>query len=259
MSGERIVLGRRKLLVLGAAATVYPACGTNDPYAALGGTDPLPSPGSDAAGSDAGGEGNGSSSAGKSGGSGNGGSTGNGSIGGSGSSTGSTGSSSGASVSGDSSGGSSGSTGGGSGGSSGTTSGSSSGGSGSTSGSSSGGSDAGTCACSTNGILTLSFSQYPALMNVGGSVTLAANGYRDPRCGSSSIIVIQQSAGKYVALSTACTHACCPVSFTGSGFSCPCHGATFDITGKPTNLIASSPLPSLPVCSDSCGVHVTIA
>jgi nitrite reductase/ring-hydroxylating ferredoxin subunit len=258
MSGERSVLGRRKLLVLGAAATVYPACGTGDPYAAFGGPDPAPSPGTDGTGSDAGDEGSSSSGARKSGGS-SGGSTGNGTSGGSGSSSGSTSSGSGASVSGDNSGGSSGSTSGSSSGSSGSTSGSSSGSSGSTSGSSSGGSDAGTCACSTNGILTLSFSQYPALMNVGGSVTLAASGYRDPHCGSSNIIVIQQSAGKYVALSTACTHACCPVSFTGSGFSCPCHGATFDMAGKPTNLIASSPLPSLPVCSDSCGVHVTIA
>jgi Rieske Fe-S protein len=98
-------------------------------------------------------------------------------------------------------------------------------------------------------------------MNVGGSVTLSANGYADPICGQSQIIVIQESAGKYVALSTACTHACCAVSFVSvaSGFRCPCHRATFDITGKPTNAVTSIPLPSLAVCSDSCGVHVTVA
>jgi Rieske Fe-S protein len=86
-----------------------------------------------------------------------------------------------------------------------------------------------------------------------------ANGYSDPNCGKNQIIVICQSQGTYVALSTSCTHACCTVSFTGSGFRCPCHGATFDINGKTTSFIAPANLPSLPVCADSNGVHVTIA
>jgi Rieske Fe-S protein len=90
-------------------------------------------------------------------------------------------------------------------------------------------------------------------------VTLNANGYSDPVCQKSGIIVIQHAAGQFVALSTSCTHACCPVNFDGSGFSCPCHGATFDITGAPTGGPTNVPLASLQVCSDSCGVTVTLA
>jgi Rieske Fe-S protein len=50
------------------------------------------------------------------------------------------------------------------------------------------------------------------------------------------------------------------VSFVSvsSGYRCPCHGATFDVTGKATSFIASRALASLAVCSDSTGVHVTI-
>jgi Rieske Fe-S protein len=77
-------------------------------------------------------------------------------------------------------------------------------------------------------------------------------------CRSSQVIVFQASTGKYTALSTACTHACCSVIFLGFGFVCPCHGATFDPTGKPTNAVTKKPLASLAVCADSTGVYVTI-
>jgi len=114
------------------------------------------------------------------------------------------------------------------------------------------------CSCTASGnSMSLPFSQYPQLKNVGGSVKVSASGYQDPTCGSSKIIVIQASAGKYVALSTACTHACCTVSFSGSGFNCPCHGASFDITGQPTGGPANGPLASLNVCADQCGVTVS--
>jgi Rieske Fe-S protein len=113
--------------------------------------------------------------------------------------------------------------------------------------------------CPTSGTLvSLPFSQYPQLMTVGGSASVNANGYSDPVCGQSGIIVVYESPGKYVALSSSCTHACCQVSFTGTEFHCPCHGATFDLTGQPMNGRASQPLPSLTVCSDATGVHVTM-
>jgi nitrite reductase/ring-hydroxylating ferredoxin subunit len=144
---------------------------------------------------------------------------------------------------------------------------SSGGGSGSGSGSSSGGggdaggcgtsADGGACPCPTGNVVAVPFSEYPQLMTVGGSVMLNVNGYSDPKCGMNAVIVLQASAGKFVALSTSCTHACCPVAFTGSGFKCPCHGATFDMEGNVTSGPATEPLPSLPVTSDSCGVYVT--
>ncbi len=98
-------------------------------------------------------------------------------------------------------------------------------------------------------------------MNAGGSATVTASGYKDKNCGSSQIIVVCQSAGQYVAVSSGCTHQCCAVSFVSvqSGYRCPCHGATFDVTGKSLSpFIAPLPLASLSVCSDSTGVHVTI-
>jgi Rieske Fe-S protein len=98
-------------------------------------------------------------------------------------------------------------------------------------------------------------------MNAGGSVVVAATGYFDPNCGKNQIIVVCKATGQYVALSTSCTDQCCAVSFVSAmaGFRCPCHGATFDITGKSTSFLAALPLPSLPVCADSTGVHVTLA
>jgi cytochrome b6-f complex iron-sulfur subunit len=96
---------------------------------------------------------------------------------------------------------------------------------------------------------------------VGGSVTVYPTGYADPACGEPFIIVVQPSAGQYVALSAMCPHACCEVSYTGKtpwAFRCPCHGAEFDLTGKSAGIKTKRPLPVLSVRSDSCGVYVTL-
>jgi nitrite reductase/ring-hydroxylating ferredoxin subunit len=129
-------------------------------------------------------------------------------------------------------------------------------------GSSGSGSSSGGPTCPTSGkVLTLSFAQYPSLMSAGGSVVVAANGYLDPNCQKNQIVVVCKATGQYVALSTSCTDMCCAVSFVSAmaGFRCPCHGATFDITGKSTSFLAALPLPSLPICADATGVYVTMA
>jgi len=121
--------------------------------------------------------------------------------------------------------------------------------------------DSGPCkeTCSTNSkTLTLSFAKYPKLKKVGGSALVQATGYSDPACQQDFVIVAQVSAGKYVAFSGSCTHACCTVSFTGSEFACPCHGSTYDTNGDVTGGPAPAPLPKLEVCSDACGVYVAI-
>ncbi len=236
--GARTVLGRRKLLVLGAGAAAIPACSSPNAYPSFG--EGLP--GEDGGSGSSGGSASGGSSAG-----------GSGSSGGSSSGQVSSASSSGSGASsgvGDDAGGSSGDDGG-------SASGADAGGS-----SSSGASSSGGPTCSTTGnVLSLSFSQYLKLMTAGGTAVVAASGYSDPNCGKSQIIVVCKAAGQYVALSTACTHQCCAVSFVSvsSGFRCPCHGATFDINGKNKSSIAPRPLPSLSVCSDSTGVYVTLA
>lgn len=44
------------------------------------------------------------------------------------------------------------------------------------------------------------------------------------------------------AMSGRCTHLGCSILRTPEGFSCPCHGAQFDLNGTPTSGPASSPL-----------------
>lgn len=51
----------------------------------------------------------------------------------------------------------------------------------------------------------------------------------------------------FVALSAVCTHQGCPVRYDGSGFRCPCHGATYDASGQVTGGPAPQPLAPIPV------------
>ena len=98
-------------------------------------------------------------------------------------------------------------------------------------------------------------------MSVGGYTTLSPNGYSDPNCQDGNIIVVQASAGQYVAFSAACPHACCDVSYSSGGgqwvFRCPCHGAQFDITGASAGIRTSQSLTALNVCADATGVTVS--
>ncbi len=113
--------------------------------------------------------------------------------------------------------------------------------------------------CPTSGtVLTLTFAAYPRLKNVGGSVSVQASGYSDPSCKQDNIIVVQKSAGVFIALSQSCPHACCLVSFSGTDFNCPCHGASFDLSGACTNGRAPASLATLAVCADDDGVYVTL-
>ena len=114
--------------------------------------------------------------------------------------------------------------------------------------------------CPTNSnTLVLALSQYPALAQVGGGVALTDNRYSDPVCGQNGLIVLQPSQGKFVALSTSCTHACCTVNLQGGQLFCPCHASTFDLQGNVTGGPAPASLPSLPVCSDGQNVYVQLA
>jgi thiosulfate dehydrogenase [quinone] large subunit len=51
----------------------------------------------------------------------------------------------------------------------------------------------------------------------------------------------------FVAFNATCTHQGCPVSYSGAGFHCPCHGSTFDQNGQVTGGPANSPLLKIPV------------
>ncbi|MBS1551050.1 MAG: Rieske (2Fe-2S) protein [Bacteroidetes bacterium] len=69
----------------------------------------------------------------------------------------------------------------------------------------------------------INLSDYPDLANVGGSTTIGKT------------FIMRTGSSKFIALSTVCSHKKCDVDFTGDGFECPCHGSTYDKSGKVTN------------------------
>jgi cytochrome b6-f complex iron-sulfur subunit len=93
-----------------------------------------------------------------------------------------------------------------------------------------------------------------------GNVMITISGYSDPSCQAGDVIVVQNGSS-LVAVSAQCPHQCCDVNYDGSQsqwvFSCPCHGAQFDITGKSAGIRTSKALAKLQVCQDGSGVHVS--
>ncbi|MCU1686789.1 MAG: DoxX family rane protein [Amycolatopsis sp.] len=59
--------------------------------------------------------------------------------------------------------------------------------------------------------------------------------------------LLHPAADTFMAFNAACTHQGCPVSYTGPGFRCPCHGSTFDQNGQVTGGPANAPLKKVPV------------
>jgi Rieske Fe-S protein len=113
--------------------------------------------------------------------------------------------------------------------------------------------------CSTSGsTYQATFAANPGLQTVGSGVTVSPPGYQD-NYGNDSIYIVQESAGNYIAYSLSCTHQGCVINKSGSGWRCPCHGATFSATGAATGSPARGNLQSYTVCADSTGVTVTLA
>jgi Rieske Fe-S protein len=88
-------------------------------------------------------------------------------------------------------------------------------------------------------------------------VTVSPPGYTDSY-GNDSIYVVQESAGTYIAYGLTCSHAGCTVSMSGSGWRCPCHGATFDATGAHTGGRNANHLQQYNACADANGVTITL-
>ena len=74
------------------------------------------------------------------------------------------------------------------------------------------------------------------------------------------IMIIRESAERFVALSMRCTHAGCRVKApVGGTIECPCHGSRFDLTGQVLQGPAPLPLPRYEVISyDEKAKAVTI-
>jgi cytochrome b6-f complex iron-sulfur subunit len=89
---------------------------------------------------------------------------------------------------------------------------------------------------SGNITIDLTNNSYSALNTAGGSVIVQD-------------IIIANSGGNFLALSSVCTHQGCTVGFnpTANNFPCPCHGSLFSANGSVINGPASSPLKSYTV------------
>lgn len=80
--------------------------------------------------------------------------------------------------------------------------------------------------------------------NVAPVVLALVNGYKHP------VAIIMSNNNSVHALYAMCTHKHCPLDVDSTGFSCNCHGSTFDLTGSVTNGPAKDPLTILPVTKD---------
>jgi cytochrome b6-f complex iron-sulfur subunit len=104
----------------------------------------------------------------------------------------------------------------------------------------------------SNGVVTLSFAQFPTLSAAGGSAVVDVMGLFP-------IIVVRTGSNAAVALSATCTHQACIVGYQSSGseIHCACHDANFSLEGK----VLSGPAPTpLPVYAATVGASaITVA
>lgn len=75
-----------------------------------------------------------------------------------------------------------------------------------------------------SGSATVNISSYPSLATVGGVALVTLNG--------SLLALVRASQTSVIALSRTCPHEGATVNTSGSGFTCPRHGARFSITGQ---------------------------
>ncbi len=78
----------------------------------------------------------------------------------------------------------------------------------------------------------ISLSDYPELASVGGNTSIG------------NLFISRTGDSKFLTLSLLCTHKKCSVDYTGSGFECPCHGSTYNSSGKVTKGPATKNLKS---------------
>jgi thiosulfate dehydrogenase [quinone] large subunit len=69
--------------------------------------------------------------------------------------------------------------------------------------------------------------------------------------------LLHPNGATFTAYSAICTHQGCPVQWSGNGFQCPCHGATYDASGKVTGGPAPAPLPPIGVAIVNGQVRTT--
>ena len=104
----------------------------------------------------------------------------------------------------------------------------------------------------SSGKVSLEYTKYPDLQNVGGSVRLSVNG--------TPVSVTRTSSSEVVAIRAVCTHEGGTLNgYSGGSFKCPLHGATFSADGTVTGGPARSKLRTYQTVVTSTGVTVTVA
>lgn len=93
-------------------------------------------------------------------------------------------------------------------------------------------------------------SDYPALANVGGVALVTVSGAK--------LAVVRTSADTFVALSRICPHQGGTVNPSSNGFTCPVHGARFDLTGQWVGGQPTTNLRAYPTSYDAASGTVTI-
>src|SRR5712692_11108460 len=111
---------------------------------------------------------------------------------------------------------------------------------------------AGVFPAASNGAVSFTVQQLPALAQVGASVTGHAAGVPFP------LVVLRASATQVLAFDARCPHLGCAVRGAQKLFICPCHGSLFDLNGSAKLGPATSPLIALPVTFDGTRVVVKV-
>lgn len=101
-----------------------------------------------------------------------------------------------------------------------------------------------------NGRIELPLLQHPELATSGGALRVQVPGSATP------IDVLVVGNGEYAALSPICTHLGCTVEVQGAYLVCPCHGSTYERTGKVVRGPAERPLRRYPATLSSAQVIV---
>jgi Rieske Fe-S protein len=73
-------------------------------------------------------------------------------------------------------------------------------------------------------------------------------------------VIIINSSGNYIALSSVCTHSACQVTYNASSnnLPCSCHGSLFSISGSVLNGPADAPLETYPVTENGDVLEVDL-
>jgi cytochrome b6-f complex iron-sulfur subunit len=98
-----------------------------------------------------------------------------------------------------------------------------------------------------DGVVRLPLRNFPQLASPGGYLRLLPEGY------GSAVYVLSLDGGGYSALSPICTHLGCTVEIAGAHLVCPCHGSTYDRSGRVLRGPASQPLRGFPAVATPAG------